>query len=156
MFSSELEKYSWEDITACIASKRSRDVEISSWQRAFTTRRFHGSLVSPAAAPYIEHMAALSRLYTQERFGKTIQMYVPLYITNSCTNHCVYCGFNHNNPIARIILTEKEIENECRAIRQMGPFENLLIVTGENPRDAESIIWNELYKSHVPTSRTYR
>lgn len=29
MFSSELEKYSWEDITACIASKRSRDVEIA-------------------------------------------------------------------------------------------------------------------------------
>ena len=25
MFSDELEKYSWEDITACIASKRSRD-----------------------------------------------------------------------------------------------------------------------------------
>ena len=135
MFSSELEKYSWEDITACIASKRSRDVEIALGKEHLQLDDFM-ALVSPAAAPYIEHMAALSRLYTQERFGKTIQMYVPLYITNSCTNHCVYCGFNHNNPIARIILTEKEIENECRAIRQMGPFENLLIVTGENPRDA--------------------
>lgn len=29
MFSDELEKYSWEDITACIASKRNRDVEIA-------------------------------------------------------------------------------------------------------------------------------
>lgn len=135
MFSSELEKYSWEDITACIASKRSRDVEIALGKEHLQLDDFM-ALVSPAAAPYIEHMAALSRLYTQERFGKTIQMYVPLYITNSCTNHCVYCGFNHNNPIARIILTEKEIEKECRAIRQMGPFENLLIVTGENPRDA--------------------
>ena len=135
MFSDELEKYSWEDITACIASKRNRDVEIALGKEHLQLDDFM-ALVSPAAAPYIEHMAALSRLYTQERFGKTIQMYVPLYITNSCTNHCVYCGFNHNNPIARIILTEKEIENECRAIRQMGPFENLLIVTGENPRDA--------------------
>ena len=77
MFSSELEKYSWEDITACIASKRSRDVEIALGKEHLQLDDFM-ALVSPAAAPYIEHMAALSRLYTQERFGKTIQMYVPL------------------------------------------------------------------------------
>ena len=29
MFSEELEKYSWDDITACINSKQSRDVEIA-------------------------------------------------------------------------------------------------------------------------------
>lgn len=164
MFSDELEKYSWEDITACIASKRNRDVEIALGKEHLQLDDFM-ALVSPAAAPYIEHMAALSRLYTQERFGKTIQMYVPLYITNSCTNHCVYCGFNHNNPIARIILTEKEIENECRAIRQMGPFENLLIVTGENPRDAgvdylergstnrTSLLLEPIDRSHAPQKR---
>ena len=135
MFSDELEKYSWDDITACIDSKRSRDVEIALGKEHLTIDDFM-ALVSPAAAPYLEHMATLSRRYTQERFGKTIQMYVPLYITNSCNNFCVYCGFNHNNPIDRIILTEEEIENECRAIRKLGPFENLLIVTGENPHDA--------------------
>ena len=81
MFSDELEKYSWEDITACIASKRNRDVEIALGKEHLQLDDFM-ALVSPAAAPYIEHMAALSRLYTQERFGKTIQMYVPLYITN--------------------------------------------------------------------------
>ena len=135
MFSEELEKYSWDDITACINSKQSRDVEIALGKEHLTIDDFM-ALVSPAAAPYLEPMAALSRRYTQERFGKTIQMYVPLYITNSCNNFCVYCGFNHNNPISRIILTEEEIENECRAIRKLGPFENLLIVTGENPRDA--------------------
>lgn len=67
MFSSELEKYSWEDITACIASKRSRDVEIALGKEHLQLDDFM-ALVSPAAAPYIEHMAALSRLYTQERF----------------------------------------------------------------------------------------
>ena len=82
MFSDELEKYSWEDITACIASKRNRDVEIALGKEHLQLDDFM-ALVSPAAAPYIEHMAALSRLYTQERFGKTIQMYVPLYITTS-------------------------------------------------------------------------
>lgn len=81
-------------------------------------------------------MARLSRKYTEERFGKTISMFIPLYITNSCTNSCVYCGFHISNPMARTILTPEEIENEYRAIKKLGPFENLLIVTGENPAKA--------------------
>ncbi len=50
MFSSELEKYSWEDITACIASKRSRDVEIALGKEHLQLDDFM-ALVSPAAAP---------------------------------------------------------------------------------------------------------
>ena len=30
---------------------------------------------------------------------------VALYITNSCSNSCVYCGFHVQNPMARTILT---------------------------------------------------
>lgn len=94
------------------------------------------ALISPAAEKFLEPMARLSRKYTEERFGKTISMFIPLYITNSCTNSCVYCGFHISNPMARTILTPEEIENEYRAIKKLGPFENLLIVTGENPAKA--------------------
>ena len=94
------------------------------------------ALISPAAQPYLEVMARLSQQYTLQRFGKTISMFVPLYITNSCTNFCIYCGFNHNNPMSRIILTEEEIVNEYKAIKKLAPFENLLLVTGENPAKA--------------------
>jgi 2-iminoacetate synthase len=94
------------------------------------------ALIAPAATPYLEQMAVLSRKYTQQRFGKTIQFYVPLYLTNSCTNHCVYCGFNYNNKIKRIILTDEQILREVEAIRQIGDFQHILLVTGENPRDA--------------------
>ena len=94
------------------------------------------ALISPAAEKYLEPMARLSRKYTEERFGKTISMFIPLYITNSCTNSCVYCGFHISNPMARTILTPEEIVNEYKAIKKLGPFENLLIVTGENPAKA--------------------
>lgn len=135
MFSEEIAQYSWSDITARIASKRAADVETALSKSTCNLDDFM-ALISPAATPYLEDMARLSRQYTQERFGKVISMYIPLYITNSCTNHCVYCGFNHNNPMARTILTPQEIEQECKAIKRLAPFENLLIVTGENPRDA--------------------
>ncbi len=135
MFSDEIAQYSWDDISKRISSKNSSDVEVALSKRVCNIDDFM-ALISPAATPYIEDMARLSRQYTQERFGKVISMYIPMYITNSCSNHCVYCGFNHNNPMPRTILSQEEIEQECKAIRQLAPFENLLIVTGENPRDA--------------------
>ena len=132
MFSEELKQYDWDATTAAIASKTAADVE-----RALRKERpgidDFMALISPAAAPYLEAMAARSRALTQKRFGKVISMYIPLYITNSCTNACVYCGFNRHNAFRRVILTPPQIADECEAIRRLGPFENLLLVTGENP-----------------------
>ncbi len=106
---------------------------IAALNRENLTDRDFMALISPAAAPFIEQMAQRSKAITERRFGKTVSIFVPLYITNSCTNACVYCGFNRHNKFKRVILTPDQIKQECEAIRKMGPFENLLIVTGENP-----------------------
>ena len=135
MFSEYLETISWEETTKQIYAKTDADV-----RRALSKSRCDVddfmALISPAAAPYLETMAQLSRKYTEERFGKTISMFIPLYITNSCTNSCVYCGFHISNPMARTILTPEEIVNEYKAIKKLGPYENILLVTGENPAAA--------------------
>ncbi|MBQ7819546.1 MAG: 2-iminoacetate synthase ThiH [Bacteroidales bacterium] len=145
MFSEEIEKYSWKSISSQIYSKTEYDVERALSKDKIDIDDFM-ALISPAAEKYIEPMAQQSQLYTQERFGKTIQMYIPLYLTNSCTNHCVYCGFQHNNPIKRVILTPEEIEEECKAIKALAPFDNILLVTGENARDAGVEYLNEAIK----------
>ncbi|WP_319505363.1 2-iminoacetate synthase ThiH [Bacteroides graminisolvens] len=134
-FSEELEKISWEQTTRDIYEKTDADVRRALAKKRLDVEDFK-ALISPAAIPYLEVMAQLSRKYTLERFGKTISMFIPLYITNSCTNSCIYCGFNHNNPMKRTILTEKEMINEYKAIKKLAPFENLLLVTGENPAKA--------------------
>ncbi len=135
MFSEELLKYDWDATTERINSKTAADV-----LRALNSPNpgIEGfmALISPAADPFLEQMAARSMALTRERFGKTISMYIPMYITNSCTNSCVYCGFNCHNKFKRVILTPAQIEDECKAIKELGPFENLLIVTGENPKVA--------------------
>ena len=135
MFSEELEKISWEETTKKIYSKTDRDVRRALAKEHCNVDDFM-ALISPAAAPYLEQMAALSRHYTEERFGKTISLFIPLYLTNSCTNSCVYCGFHISNPMARTILTPEQMEEEYKAIKALGPFENLLLVTGENPAKA--------------------
>lgn len=132
MFSDELLKYDWEETTSAIMSMTSADVERALSTDSPTDRDFM-ALISPAAEPYLEQMAQKSRRLTEQRFGKTMQIFIPMYITNSCINSCVYCGFNCHNKFNRVILTMDQIKAECEAIKELGPFENLLIVTGENP-----------------------
>ena len=130
-FSEELEKISWEQTTRDIYEKTDADVRRALAKKSLDVEDFK-ALISPAAIPYLEVMAQLSRKYTLERFGKTISMFIPLYITNSCTNSCIYCGFNHNNPMKRTILTEEEMINEYKAIKKLAPFENLFIAVRLN------------------------
>lgn len=119
----------WDTTQAQILKKTSADVEqaLSAEHRSLDDFM---ALISPAASPYIEQMAAESQRLTQKRFGKTIQLYVPLYLSNFCENHCVYCGFNSDNKIKRKVLTYEEVEEEVKAIQKLG-FEHILLVTGE-------------------------
>ena len=133
MFSDVIERYDWNEVGKEIYSKTKADVE-----KALQAKHPHiedfKALVSPAAETYIEEMARMSRALTQKRFGKTMQLYIPLYLSNVCTNHCIYCGFNHNNDIKRIILTDEEILAEIKVVKQMG-YEHILLLTGESPKE---------------------
>lgn len=132
MFSDEIKQYDWDDTTRAIAAKTSADVETALSKERLDVDDFM-ALISPVAVPYLEAMARRSQEITLRRFGKTISMYIPMYVSNACTNHCVYCGFNHDNPLKRTTLTMDQVKAECEAIRRLGPFENLLIVSGEFP-----------------------
>jgi 2-iminoacetate synthase len=92
-------------------------------------------LVSPAAGELLEPMAKLAKAATLRRFGRTIQMYAPLYISNYCSNSCVYCGFNVHNKINRRTSSRDEILSEARLINNQH-ISQLLLVSGECPAEA--------------------
>jgi len=131
-FFDEILKYNWEEECGSIYAKRAVHVEEALGKEKRTLEDFK-ALVSPAASGFLEPMAKLSKKLTQKRFGKTIQLYLPLYLSNECTNFCVYCGFNHNNKINRLTLNEEMVLKEVEAIKDMG-YEHLLLVTGEHSR----------------------
>ncbi|MCL2131590.1 MAG: 2-iminoacetate synthase ThiH [Lentimicrobiaceae bacterium] len=122
----------WKQLGKEIYSKSALDVERALGNGKMDLEDFK-ALVSPAAEPYLETMALKSRDATQKRFGKTIQFYIPLYLSNECLNHCIYCGFNRKNKIHRVVLTDEEIRAEVEAIKKMG-YEHILLLTGESPR----------------------
>ena len=88
------------------------------------------AMLSPAASPILEAMAEKGSRLTLQHFGRTIHLFTPLYLSNFCTNHCVYCGFNTKNRIPRSQLTLDQVEAEAKAISAMG-LKNLLILTGD-------------------------
>lgn len=89
------------------------------------------ALLSPAAEGYIEEMAQRARTETGKHFGNSVYMFTPLYISNYCENHCVYCGFNCHNRIHRAKLNYDEIRVEMKAIADTG-LEEILLLTGES------------------------
>jgi len=90
-------------------------------------------LISPAAGGLLETMARRSQAMTQQRFGKTIRLFAPLYLSNECINNCKYCGFSRDNAILRVTLSVEEVMCEVRALAAQG-FRNLLLVAGEHPK----------------------
>jgi 2-iminoacetate synthase len=79
----------------------------------------------------IEELAFAARDMTIRHFGRIISLYAPLYISNYCDNHCVYCGFHSGRDIPRKKLSSSELEAECRALAGTG-IQNILILTGES------------------------
>lgn len=120
---------SWEHTKAGIYAKTSPDVEKALAAEHRTLEDFK-ALISPAAAPYLEQMARVSQQLTLKRFGKVIQMYVPLYLSNECNNICTYCGFSYDNKVKRKTLSPIEIMQEVAVIKAMG-YEHVLLVAGE-------------------------
>lgn len=101
------------------------------------------ALLSPAADPHLEELAAASHRLTLERFGRTMQLYAPLYLTNVCANVCTYCGFSAQNKIPRKALNGDEIEAEAGALAAHG-FEHVLLVTGESSRHGTAYLGEAL------------
>lgn len=90
------------------------------------------ALLSPAAGNRLPEMAARAADLTARRFGRTIQVYAPLYLSNYCGNRCQYCGFSAENRIRRRVLSLAEAEVEAAILAERG-FSHILLVSGEAP-----------------------
>jgi 2-iminoacetate synthase len=89
------------------------------------------AFLSPAAERFLEPMAQKAHALTLQHFGKTIQLYTPMYLSNFCENECAYCGFNAQNPMHRRTLTLPEVEKEAAFIASTG-IEHVLVLTGDS------------------------
>jgi 2-iminoacetate synthase len=121
-----------DELRAVAATATPLDVE-RALGRARRTPRDFAVLVSEAAGERLEELAYLAHSTTVRRFGRTIHLFAPLYLSNECVSVCTYCGFSAGNDIVRRTLTIDELVGEARALTARG-FRHLLLVAGEHPR----------------------
>jgi 2-iminoacetate synthase len=91
------------------------------------------ALLSPAAGERLETLADASRRLTLARFGRTMHMYAPVYLSNECLTTCGYCGFARTLPVTRKTLTERDALAEAEHLMAEG-FRSILLLTGEHER----------------------
>ena len=147
-FTKVFNELNWDHVKDSIFSKTSGDVRRALSSKRRTPEDFK-ALISPAALPYLEVIAQLSQSLTQKRFGRTIQLYTPLYLSNVCSNLCIYCGFNAANKIDRKILTPQEILREAEEIKKRG-FNHILLVSGEAHQRVDIDYFKEAIKRLKP------
>lgn len=128
-FKDIFERYSWQEIKEKLDRATVSDVAYSLQKKNKTIEDFL-HLISPAAAQQLERMAVMAQTITQKRFGKTIQLYAPLYLSNECQNICTYCGFSLDNTLKRKTLSDTELMIEATALKSMG-VNHVLLVSGE-------------------------
>jgi len=131
MFLDELKRWSWEEMGARIRGATSADVDAALNRPGRRMLEDFCALVSPAAAPHLEALARESARATRQRFGRTMQLYAPMYLSNECQNICTYCGFSLHNRIPRLTLSDEQILAEVRVIKELG-FDHILLVSGES------------------------
>jgi 2-iminoacetate synthase len=95
------------------------------------------AMLSPGADGVLEDLARMAHEVTLRRFGRTIQLYIPLYISNRCVGTCPYCGFRGDQHIDRGTLTIDHIAREARAVADLG-MRHILLVSGDSPGEVDA------------------
>lgn len=111
------------------------------------------ALLSPPALEQLDAVAGASHDLTVRRFGRTMHLFAPLYLSNECVSECTYCGFQvWNRDIVRRTLTPDEVAGETRYLKHLG-FRHVLLVAGEHPKHVSPEYIEDCIKAsaeHVP------
>ncbi len=146
-----LEKVDIDKFKLLVDSRTEKDVEKALTKKTPLTLDDFAALISENARKhYLKDMVDMSTQLTRRRFGRCVNMYLPLYLTNLCSNKCVYCGFSVMNKFRRVVLNLSQIEEECIAINKMG-YRNILLVSGESERKAGI----EYFRKVLPVVKKY-
>jgi len=143
-FRSIFDSYTWSAVSESIYAKTSNDV-LAALNKPRRNLEDFKALISPSATPFLEEMAQLSNALTKKRFGNTIQMYAPLYLSNECQNICTYCGFSLDNEMPRKTLTGAEILAEVAVLKAMN-YDHVLLVTGEANKTVSMDYFEQAFK----------
>lgn len=91
------------------------------------------SLLTIESDELMEALFQTAAAVKEEIYGKRLVLFAPLYISNFCSNTCLYCAFNaKNKALKRRALSQLEIQHEIENLLASG-HKRVLLVAGESP-----------------------
>ena len=104
------------------------------------------SLEDTAKLLAVEDKGLLEKLFKtakevkQRIYGNRIVLFAPLYISNYCSNNCLYCAFRSDNrSIKRAHLSADEVRHQTEILLRKG-HKRVLVVAGEAPPKGRSSV----------------
>jgi 2-iminoacetate synthase len=80
----------------------------------------------------LEEVFHAARQVKERIYGSRLVLFAPLYISNLCSNECLYCAFRaRNREVKRRALSQDEIRSEVRTLVSQG-HKRVLVVAGES------------------------
>lgn len=134
-FEQQLQQYPQAEVRAQVLNTTPGRIDQALRRPRLSMEDFAALLSPQVTDAQLELMAARAHKITTQRFGRTILLYAPMYLSNECHNGCKYCGFSADNHLYRKTLSLTEIEREARLLREQG-FRHMLLLTGEAPEAA--------------------
>ena len=100
----------------------------------------------------LDEIFATARFIKRGIYGNRLVMFAPLYISNYCSNNCLYCGFRKDNKeLKRVALTMEEIAEEVRMLEREG-HKRLLMLCGENHKKSSMDYFLEAIETAYATT----
>ena len=82
-----------------------------------------------------EEIFSLAAKVKAAYYGNRIVLFAPLYLSNYCVNHCLYCPYHQQNKhIERHKMSQEEIKAEVIALQDMG-HKRLALELGEDEQN---------------------
>jgi 2-iminoacetate synthase len=100
----------------------------------------------------IDEIFTTARFIKRSIYGNRLVLFAPLYISNYCSNNCLYCGFRiDNKELKRRALTREEIADEVRMLEREG-HKRLLMLCGENHKKSSMDYFLEAIETAYATT----
>lgn len=89
------------------------------------------ALASVSDPELLHELFETARKVKQEIYGSRLVLFAPLYVSNLCSNECLYCAFRaRSQAVKRRALSQEEIARETRILVEQG-HKRILLVAGE-------------------------
>lgn len=111
-------------------------------------RQLHGleldevAVLTSITDPQLLHELFETARYVKETiYGRRLVLFAPLYISNLCSNECLYCAFRaRSKEITRRALNQDEIRREIEILVAEGHKRTLLVAGESYPKEGFSYI----------------